>query len=119
MKKSIYLFLIMFFCLISCSSNEIFNYEKDTPEWLKTKIDSISTSNQKYYFGTKVYRYEWNEEYVYHIKIPISSCMYCELFDDNGSKVQFTDNERSADFAINKKNETLVWQWENLKEIKK
>ena len=32
-----------------------YNYEKDTPEWLKAKIDSMVTSNHKYYWGSRVF----------------------------------------------------------------
>ena len=88
---------------------EPFNYERDTPIWLKEKIISMSTNHD--YFGAKVFRYEWHDKFLYHIMIPISSCAYCELYDQNGNKINFSDDETFQDFLINKKNEILVWEW--------
>ena len=47
-------FVIIFLGCQNNSSVEPYNYEKDTPVWLKTKIDSMST-NEKYYFGKRIY----------------------------------------------------------------
>ena len=102
--------------LLSCQKDnfaEPFNYERDTPVWLKEKIDSISVSHN--YFGTKVYRYNWEEKIIYHIMIPISSCAYCELYDLDGNKVEIHNQDKFSDFLQNKKNETLVWEWETTK----
>jgi hypothetical protein len=111
MKKITFASLLLFLTFAGCGSDKIFNYEKDTPEWLKTKIDSVTTSNPKYYSGTKVFRYEWNKQYVYHFSIPLSSCVYCELYDQEGRKIQFTDNAMTSDFEQNKINKVLVWDW--------
>jgi len=54
-------FLILVFT--SCNKGNItesYNYERDTPFWLKEKIDSMSV-NQLYY-GAKVYRYTCEQE---------------------------------------------------------
>jgi hypothetical protein len=111
MKKIILLFFFLLLTFISCSNKQVFNYENDTPVWLKTKIDSVTTTNPKYYFGTKVYRYEWNEQYIYHFSIPASSCVYCEVYEQNGKKIQFTNKEVISDFEQNKRNKVLVWDW--------
>src|SRR4030042_2776752 len=98
----------LFITFMSCqkdNSVELFNYERDTPVWLKEKIDSMSTNH--YYYGTKVYRYEWNGEFTYHIMIPISSCAYCELYDQDGNKIQITDDDLFSDFQQNRRNEIL------------
>jgi hypothetical protein len=113
MKKIIYLFLFLFLTFVGCSNKEIFNYERDTPAWLKAKIDSVTTANPKYYSGTKVFRYEWNEQYIYHFSIPLSSCVYCEVYDQNGRKIQFTDNAMKSDFEQNKINKVLLWDWDS------
>ena len=111
MKKIIYLFLFFVIIFIGCSNIEIFNYEKDAPEWLKVKIDSVTTTNPKYYGGMKVFRYEWNNQFVYHFSIPASSCVYCEVYEQNGKKIQFTNKEVISDFEQNKMNKVLVWDW--------
>ena len=111
MLKIIFLSTFLFLAFISCNKGDItqpYNYGRDTPEWLKEKIDSMSV-NQLYY-GSKVYRYTWDRKYVYHIMIPISSCMYCEVYDYYGNKIEFTENEFS-DFLNNKTGETFIWEW--------
>ena len=111
MLKVIFISSFLLLAFISCNKGDItqpYDYERDTPVWLKEKIDSISVN--QFYHGAKVYRYTWNRNYVYHIMIPISSCIYCELYDYYGNKIEFTENEFS-DFLNNKTDETLVWEW--------
>jgi len=111
MFKVIFISSFLFVTFLSCqkdNATDPFNYERDTPVWLKEKIDSISANNN--YFGSKVYRYEWRQKYAYHIMIPISSCAYCELYEQSGNKMKL-NSDMFADFLRNKKNEVLVWQW--------
>ncbi len=68
-------------------------------------------SNNKSYFGTKVFRHEWHSDYVYYISIPISSCAYCEVYNQNGDKIHFTDDTMFQDYIDNRKNEILIWEW--------
>lgn len=112
MLKLIFISSFMFFLLISCQKEnviELFNYERDTPEWLKAKIDSMS--NHQDYYGTKVFRHEWKAKYIYHIVIPVSSCGYCDVYDQNGNKLQFANDNEFQDYLKNRKNEILVWEW--------
>ncbi len=111
MLKKIFIALFIVLSIIGCRNenvNEPFNYERDTPVLLKEKIDSIS-SNREYY-GTNVYRYEWKQNYIYHIMIPISSCAYCELYDSRGKKIKLNENEFSS-FLQTKSNKIIVWEW--------
>jgi len=113
MKKLIAITIpFLFLTFIRCQEGnpvEAFNYERDTPLWLKEKIDSMS-NNQDYY-GTKVFRYEWNKRYTYDILIPISSCAYCDVYDQQGNKIQFLSDRMFQDYINNRKNEVLVWEW--------
>ena len=104
-------FLLFFTFLVCQKDNAVntYNYKKDAPVWLKEKIDSISTI--KYYTGTKVYRYELDNKFIYYFRIPLSSCEYCEVYYQDGSKMNFTNNDVRLDFQNNKKNEVLVWEW--------
>lgn len=102
----------LFITFISCQKESAvgpFNFEKDTPEWLKEKIDALSTDHVNY--GAKVYRYEWSGQRIYYILIPIKSCAFCDLYDPQGDKVIITGDELS-DFIENRKNEVLVWEWD-------
>ena len=49
-------------------------------------------------------------EYIYHISIPVSSCAYCELYNQDGNKM-LLDNNMFNNFLNNKKNKVLVWKW--------
>ena len=115
-KKNIPKLLIIFSFLmivfIGCNNSvEPFNYERDTPAWLKVKIDSMST-NQLYH-TSKVYRNTWHNSYTYYIFNPWSSCVYCELYYDNGDKIIFTDDEMIQDYMNNRKDEIIIWEWKD------
>ena len=93
------------------NSVEPFNYERDTPAWLKVKIDSMSTN--QYYHGSQVYRYIWRNDFIYDIFIPVSSCVYCEVFNKDGAKITFTGDNMLQDYLNNRKDEILVWEWKD------
>ena len=70
-------------------------------------------SNNHYYHGSQVYRYVWHESYAYYIFIPVSSCAYCEVYDQNGGKITFTDDNMLQDYLNNRKYEVLIWEWKD------
>ena len=105
--------VLLFFILTSCHKDSgvgPFEYERDTPVWLKEKISDISSDTAQFYTKTKVYRYRWNESFIYHISIPLSSCVYCELYDENGNKVQITSDLMLQNFLNNRADEVLIWE---------
>lgn len=112
-KKILCVFFLTLF-LLNCRGDSInapFDFERDTPQWLKDKIEQIS--DDKYYIGTTIYRYEWQDNYVYHFDIPVSSCMYCDVFNQAGIKLNFNNDEELLDFINNRKNEIVVWCWQS------
>jgi hypothetical protein len=107
MRRLIVISSFMFLLLTSCHDTiGPFDCVTDTPAWLRVKLDSIPSLPL-----TRVYRYEWRGEYVFHVQDPISSCLYCELYDRNGTKIQLLDDETFEDFLVNKKNQTLICEW--------
>ncbi len=109
MLKTIFLYVFLFIAFQSCQNSvEPQIYEKNSLQWLKVKIESLEANPD--YWGSKVYRYEYKSNFVYHIMIPISSCAYCELYRSDGSKIQFTSDGMFHDFLNNKKNEVLIWE---------
>jgi len=98
---------------LSCQNNvsENYNYEKDTPAWLKTKIDSIVSTDRKYYFGTQVCRYKWEDSLLFEFKIPLSSCALCELYYYNGTKTNFPNDSTVQNYINNRTDKLLVWKW--------
>jgi len=58
MNRKLLIITFLLLLIIGCQGNQgtnDFDFEKDTPEWLKAKINSISERSD--YLGTKVYRY--------------------------------------------------------------
>jgi hypothetical protein len=97
--------------VFSCHKETSVEPSNNIPSWLKAKIDSMTT-NQEYY-GTEVYRYKWHNEYVYYIMIPISSCAYCDVYSQSGTKIQFENDTQFQDFINNKTDQVLIWKWPN------
>lgn len=89
------------------NSVEPFNYERDTPQWLKEKIETFKKDPMSR--DKVVYRYEWNGKFIYDIYSAASSCMFCEVYEQNGNKVQFTTEAMLQDYIKNRKNEIIVW----------
>ena len=100
--------LITIFIQLNCQKDTSPITNMDTPEWLNSYIENIQDNPD--YFGTKIYRYEWKENFVYHIMIPISSCAYCEVYNQSGTKIEFNNDTTFQDFLNNKKNEVIVWE---------
>ena len=48
--------------------------------------------------------------FVYHIEVPTSSCMFCELYDQSGNRMYFQSQAEFEDYRHNRKNGVLVWQ---------
>ncbi len=90
-------------------ATEPYDFVRDTPSWLQEKIAVMSGNSAKYYAFTTVYRYTWHSHYVYYISIPVSSCMYCELYDQHGNKIRLADNTILQDFLSTRTDEVIVW----------
>jgi hypothetical protein len=113
MLKIIFIASLLFTVLTYCQEKDTtksFNYERDTPAWLKARIDSISI-DAKHYALAKVTRYEWKDKYVYHIYNGLSSCMYCELFYEDGNGVRFESEKEFQEFLKDRKDSLIVWEW--------
>jgi hypothetical protein len=102
--------LLLLLSCIADEGQEPFDYARDTPSWLKEKISLMSSDTRRFYIGTKVYRYDWHRQPVYDIFIPLSSCAYCEVYDQSGNKIQFAGDAMLQDFLSNRTNELLVWE---------
>ena len=113
MLKMILVISLIPIIFINCQNNTVsnYNYEKDTPAWLMAKIDSMVSSKHKFYWGTRVFRYEWNDSLLFEFNIPLSSCALCELYYYNGTKTKFPDSSTGQDYWLNRKNKLLIWRW--------
>ena len=101
MKKIAFVFLLSFL-VFSCEKDENL---PPNPEWLNTMISQLENTALP---GIIINAYKWNEGYYYHISNPISSCMFCEVYDYSGDLIRFTDDE-FTDFINNGKLIKAVW----------
>ena len=105
--------LALIFFLIGCSAgngSETYNSNEDTPEWLSEKIDSILSASGHYNDLTKVYRYSWNKSFIYYFYNPLSSCMYCELYDQDGKKMMANNDSLLQNTLNTRDGEILIWE---------
>ena len=105
--------LALIFFLIGCSAgsgSETYNFNKDTPEWLKEKIYGISSASGHYNDLTKVYRYDWKKSFIYYFYNPLSSCVYCELYDQDGKKITAANDSLLQNTLKNRNGEILIWE---------
>ena len=102
MKKIAFLLLLSLF-VISCEKDEKL---PPNPDWLNTMISQLQNSALP---GITINAYKWNEAYYYHVLNPISSCMFCVVYDYTGNMITLTD-DKFSDFVNNSKLIKAVWE---------
>jgi alpha-ketoglutarate-dependent taurine dioxygenase len=107
MKKLVCLSLLLLLILCSCSSTAP-EEEIEIPVWLKLKTEEM---NQKpFYAMSTLHRYKWHYDYIYEFTIPVSSCIYCEVYKHTGEKIKF-DDITISDYNASKTEGKLIWNW--------
>jgi hypothetical protein len=101
--KKIAFFIFLLLLVISCKKDEKL---PPNPDWLNTKISQLESSPLP---GLTINAYRWNEVYYYNVLNPISSCMFCEVYDYSGDLITLTGDE-FKDFVDNGKLIKTVWQ---------
>lgn len=111
MKKSVLFVILIALFVTGCQNTgtDAFDYERDAPEWLKDKIETMATNPTM--AGSVVYRYSWSGDWVYHIEIPIHSCAFCELYTREGERIDNAEFDL-AGFLENRTEEVVVWAWQ-------
>jgi len=74
------------------SSPKVNVNKKDLPEWLVKRINEYD----KFVAPVdciKFFRGNWNNETVYYIYSVLNSCIFCELYYENGNKVELYFSE--------------------------
>ena len=102
MKKIAFVFLLSLY-VISCEKDEKL---PPNPEWLNTMISQMENLSLP---GIIINAYQWNETFYYHISNPISSCLFCEVYDYSGNLITWTDDD-FADFMNNGRLIKVVWE---------
>jgi hypothetical protein len=82
----------------ACDKNE---EEIEYPVWLKQKVQTMALSSELCELNI-VMTIEYNNKRYYNIQMAYSSCMYCEIYDESGSKKTIGETEWN-DFVNNLK----------------
>ncbi|NQU53186.1 MAG: hypothetical protein HQ522_11680 [Bacteroidetes bacterium] len=107
MKYFCFLLLFTFF-LISCEEEEE-TPDIEIPEWLEPRIEELE--NWEACATCSVKRYTFKGEYYYTVSCGIWSCSFpCELYNEQGHRIQNEDQFDINNFRNNKINETEIWR---------
>jgi predicted nucleic-acid-binding Zn-ribbon protein len=104
-RFSIILLVVFLLGIDSCKKEE--NSAPDQfPEWLQSKITELTSEFDlcKY---TDVTIIEFQGKKYYHVYCGVWSCMYCQLFDEDGVRPNWDTNGWN-DFFANKKEIKVV-----------
>jgi len=98
------IFLFIMFLTLSCGKED--NDLDKVPNWLQEKIDLWEKDS---FPGSAVYEYKWNGSVYYNFVNPVSSCAFCEFYDYNGNKYEWSA-ENFDDFNKNAIMVGTVWE---------
>ena len=116
MLKQFLTYSFLLITILSCQSKVVeqnnYDFKRDNPEWLKTKIYSIAKSGDEYYHGTVVNRYKWNDTLIYEFDTPLNSCKLCEVYYFNGTKTNFSDDSLVQNYLTTRTDKFIVWKRE-------
>ena len=101
-----YLFPLMIFASIiifSCTKQKDY---PSNPDWLNLRISQMDTAAS--YEGTLVTLYKWDNNFYYLIANPLYNCMFCEFYNYQGIRYEWT-TDKIDDFQKNAKKIKAVW----------
>ena len=104
MKRLIIPALILLF-LISCQKEE--TPISEVPDWFLPQIEKLEKSGECY--GCTITKISYNNKIYYYLYCGYWSCIYCNLFDENGKLVEWETYDFS-DFIENKIVGEIIWK---------
>jgi len=97
---------ILFISLVLLSACEKERYDDKNPKWLDQMIQEME--NNPYYTGSSIERYTWKNNYYYEFTIPLSSCLYCDVYNFDGDRIDWQKNDID-DYLANRTYRVLIW----------
>ena len=101
MKRLLYFLSLLLILTLPCCKKDAISGPEEFPGWLQIKIAELVTP-----LGicniTDVTIIEYNGKKYYHIYAGLWSCMYCQLFDEDGNRPVW-DTKGWEDFHAKKK----------------
>ena len=87
--------------------------KEELPEFLRERIDYyLEIYEKEPLTGATIefFRGEWNKRTVYYWYHMLSSCMFCEVYYSDGTKIDWSNGENFEDFFAKKGNWVLIYQ---------
>jgi hypothetical protein len=86
--------------------------DKKLPAWLRQKINEIETMhNDDFITAVGIFKGEWNLQTIYYISDNLSSCLFCEVYFENGERVGWSAYGGSSNFQSTSKNWICLYQF--------
>lgn len=104
MKKYM-IFILFVFIILACEKKESMNV--DAPLWLNEMVNDMESEST--YIAAEFWRYSWNGDYYYELTSPIFSCLYCNVFDSQGNRMDW-EIANLDDFIKDRKDKTFIWK---------
>ena len=105
MSRLFFIILVLVLFQFSCNKEETPPLE--VPDFLHPQIEELENSGECY--GCTITKISFNNSFYYHLYCGYWSCMYCNLYDNNGNLVQW-EQEEFSDFLENKTVEQVIWK---------
>jgi hypothetical protein len=103
----LYTCIVLLIGVLSCNKdNDEIATPSQFPEWLQAKITELVPEDNLCKL-TDVTIIEYKGKTYYHIYCGIWSCMYCQLFDEQGNRPTWETSEWNDFFANQKEIQTL------------
>ena len=83
----------------------------ELPDWLAVRINKMEKEMDPLSY-VWIYQGEWNEQIIYHIRDIFSSCLFCEVYYENGEKVVFEVSDIDS-FETTSKNWKIIYEFGN------
>jgi len=93
--------IILLIGILSCDKKDLITGPEEFPVWLQLKITEL-VPEQDLCEITSVTIIEYNGKKYYHLYCAIWSCVYCQLFDEQGNRPDW-DSKGWEDFFAGEK----------------
>lgn len=89
-RLTLFCVIIILLGLFACDKKDSL-YNAALPNWLDQKIGQMEL-DQDMCKLTNIITISFNSQLYYVIQTAVSSCMYCDIYDEHGIKPQWDDN---------------------------
>jgi len=106
------MFVLLSIMIVSCDGEgDDSEYEicgKNDPDWFISLIESLETDSTSFR-NANVAEFEYNGESLFHVMNPLSSCLYCYVYDCDGNLVEWPSVDDFQDYEQNREYIAHLW----------